>query len=405
MKIIHISTGEQKIPAEMGGGIEGYILMLAKSMAQLGHSVTIIDRKYSMGDPNISYIDKVRIMRLDCYRFSSFSFYPRLAINQIIYAIKINHHLANVDYDILHVHSSIVGLFLSIINLEMRKRLYYTTHATRRTNEFGSSAGVIGSVSLLLENQLVRRARNTITLNDLVRENLLLTTGVQRTTIITLPVVIDTEKFRPGLDIGCIKKKFDLDGKFVSLFVGRIRVDKGIEYLVRAADIVVNKFCYRNTLFLLVGPTEEFGAGKGAQSPYQSKIIQLIKDFRLERNVNLTGPLSTDDLIKLYTACDIFILPSLTEAMPTAILEAMACSKAVIGTRVGGIPMQIRDNQNGLLIDPAAEMQLAEAIRYMIDNPEDRIMMGLCGRKMAEDEFSSDRIAYQLVEIYKNTAV
>ena len=55
----------------------------------------------------------------------------------------------------------------------------------------------------------------------------------------------------------------------------------------------------------------------------------------------------------LPISCDIFVLPSITEAAPQAIVEAMASGKPVIGTRVGSVPTQIRDGQSGFLINPA----------------------------------------------------
>jgi glycosyltransferase involved in cell wall biosynthesis len=116
----------------------------------------------------------------------------------------------------------------------------------------------------------------------------------------------------------------------------------------------------------------------------------------------LTGALPLDDLRKLYVVCDIFVLPSLTEAMPTAPLEAMASGKPVIGTKVGGIPMQIQDGKSGFLIDSEDERQLAERIKHLIDNPSKAKGMGAYGRKLAEEKFDWAIIAEKLLQVYQS---
>jgi glycosyltransferase involved in cell wall biosynthesis len=404
VNIIHISAGELRIPVEKGGGIEGYILMLARSMAKLGHTITVLDRKYSPDDPDID-IDDVNVARLKTMRFTGLNYNIRLVVNQIFFATQVNKYLTKVDFDIVHVHNSVVGLFLSVINRNLRKKLFYTSHTTRRTKESVTTLSVMEKVALMLENQLIKRARKIIALNELVREKLISDAKVRPENVVMLPVIIDTDRFSPALNVGDVRQKYGLDKKFVVLFVGRLRADKGVEYLIKSANIVVNYLGCSNAFFLLVGPTEEFGSDNSVRSAYLNKVTELIMAYRLEQNIKLAGPLPLDDLRKLYAACDVFVLPSLTEAMPTAILEAMASGKAVIGTKVGGIPLQIKDNQNGLLIDPANEKQLAEAIKYMIDNPAQVKKMGTCGRKAAEEEFSSDKIAPRLLQVYQDEDV
>lgn len=68
MKIIHVSPSELRIPVDKGGGVEGYIFMFSKSMAKMGHSVTLLDRKYSSDDPDTEYIDGVKIVQLNARR-------------------------------------------------------------------------------------------------------------------------------------------------------------------------------------------------------------------------------------------------------------------------------------------------------------------------------------------------
>ena len=186
------------------------------------------------------------------------------------------------------------------------------------------------------------------------------------------------------------------------LFVGRIVPYKGVEYLVKAADIVVNDFGRKDALFLLVGPLAEHGLDKVEHGDYIPKIFSFIKDSDLEANVKLTGAVPFDDLTKLFSACDIFVLPSVAETFGMVVSQAMASAKPVIGTRVGSIPVQIKDGWNGYLVEPANEHQLAEKIKYLIDHPEERRRMGLNGRKLAEDKFDWSWVTEQTLQVYQS---
>jgi len=401
MKIIQVSPGELKIPVEMGGGIESYILMLAKSMAKMGHEVTLLDRKYSPDDSDTEDIDGVKIVRLNARRFAGFKLNLRFALSQYWLARYANRYIKQAGCDVVHVHTSVAGLSLVMLNRNLRKKLFYTSHATRRTKDAVTTVSSMDKAALRLENEVVKRARCTITLNDLVREKLISATKIKPERVISLPVIVDTEKFSPVNDTGNIRKHYGLDGKFVVLYVGRIRADKGVEYLVKSADIVINKNGKKDVVFLLVGPTEEFGAAQGTQSPYLEKMKCLVAACNLQQDVKLTGPLPADEIRQLYAACDIFVLPSLTEAMPAVVLEAMASGKAVIATSVGGIPLQVKSGENGLVINPANETELAAAIIRLIDNPAERKKMGLRGREIAIADFSADKIAEKLIKVYE----
>lgn len=398
MNIVQISSGELRIPVEKGGGIEAYILHLSKSLSKAGHNVVILDRKYSLADPDVEYIDGVKIVRLRAKRLPRLNFIIGFVLNQIFFASRVKKYLAKADFDVIQVHHSVIGLFLATTGQNLRNRLFYLSQTSRRLKE---SLSLLDRMALALENQLVKRTMKTIVLNELVREKLIRAVKLKPENVVLMPVSIDVSRFDTNLDMGDVRQRYGLDERVTILFVGRICADKGVEYLVKAANIVVNEFGYKKAQFLLIGPVEQFSSGESARSPYLVKILRLIEDYYLKQNVSLTGALPFDDLRRLYLACDMFVLPSLTEAAPTASLEAMAGGKPVIGTKVGGIPMQIQDGKSGFLVDPEDERQLAEKIKYLINNPSKAQEMGAYGRKLTEEEFSSGRIAERLLQVYQ----
>lgn len=397
MNILQVSGGELRIPVERGGGHEEYILSLSKRIATAGHNITILDRKYSHTDPDVEYINGVKIARLKARKFALPNLTIKLTLNYISFARQVRKYLAKADFDIIHVHVSITGLFLVIMSPNLKKRLFYTSHATRRGKR---SLTLLDKMAIALENQLVKRVRTTIVLNEMVRGELISKAKVKPESAVVLPMGTDTDRFNPAYGVGDVRQKYELEGKIIILFVGRIRADKGVEYLVKAANIMVNDFGYKNAKFVLVGPTEEFVSQKNRRSPYLDRVTHLIEDYGLQQEVKLTGTVPLDDLRKLYVACDIFVLPSLTEAAPQAPVEAMASGKPVIGTKVGSMPTQIKDGQSGFLIDPADERQLAEKIKHLIDNPDEAKRMGAYGRKLAEEEFDWSKITERLLHVY-----
>jgi glycosyltransferase involved in cell wall biosynthesis len=398
MNIVQVSGGELKMPTEKGGGVEAYILGISKQLSKMGHSVTILDRKYSSSDPNVEHVNGVQIVRLSVRRFGSFNFTINFVLNQISFARQVRTYLAKADFDVINTHFSINGFILATMDKNLRSRLFYTSHATRRLK---NSLNLLDKMALAVENRLAKKVAKTIVLNDSVREKLISAAKVKPERVVLVPVSIDTSRFSSDDDVGDIRQRYGFEGKSTILFVGRICADKGVEYLVKAANIVVNELGNRDVRFLLVGPTEQFGSREGTANPYLSKVLSLIENFGLQRSIRLTGPVPFDDLRKLYAACDIFALPSLTEAAPVAPLEAMASGKPVIGTKVGGVPMEVEDGQSGFLVDPADERQLAERIRYLVNNPEEAKKMGAYGRKIVEERFDSAKTAERLLQVYQ----
>lgn len=401
MNILHISKGIEKIPSDKAGAIESIILNLSKHMAKMGHDVVILDRKYSKDDTTIEYLDSIKIIRFDVgkMRFNVLTkISPFIAneLNHLFFVFAVNEYVNKhrTDLDIIHVHSTLVGTILIFLNRKIRKKMVYTLHS----NIFSlapESLGMLRKFKLILEYYIINNIKKVIALNKFDRMKCIKACKVNPADIVVIPNGVDTYLFNPTLGTERIKQKYNLNGKIIILFVGRIHTIKGVEYLVKAASIIINNFNYTDILFLLVGPTEE----SGIDGPAYSKVINLIDVNQLNGNVKITGSVPFDDLRRLYAACDIFVLPSLAESFGLVITEAMASRKAIVATRVDGVASQIKDGWNGFLVEPANEEQLAEKIRYLIDHPEERERMGKNGRKLVEDEYDWKNIAMRYIEV------
>ena len=103
------------------------------------------------------------------------------------------------------------------------------------------------------------------------------------------------------------------------------------------------------------------------------------------------------DVRPWLAAADVLVMPSRSEGAGLAALEAMAMGRAVVASRVGGIPEYVEDNCSGLLVEPENPDALASALLRLISDPAERARMGQAGRRRAFSEFSLEASARTLI--------
>ena len=118
--------------------------------------------------------------------------------------------------------------------------------------------------------------------------------------------------------------------------------------------------------------------------------------------VALTGHLA--DLSDVFAAVDVFVLPSHQEAMPLALLQAMAAGIPSIATRVGGIPEMIDDGVSGLLIAPKAPQQIAAALVRLASEPGLALSLGRGGCRVVQERYTADRMIDGVASLYSGIA-
>jgi len=405
MKIVQISSGKTRVPPIKEGAHQIVIFNISKHLARMGHEVVILDRKYLKDDLPIEYIEDLQIVRLDAVKIHfrkprGFISFALNELNIVLFTLKISSYLRrNKDtIDIINIHLTLIGAILVILNRGLRKKMVYMCVIGQWTLP-ESRLTTLERVQLFVDSFLMRRVAKVIALNDSAKDIFTQKVKIKPDNVVVVPVGVDTNLFNDDIEVGDTVKRYGLEGKHIVLFVGRLAKIKGVAYLIKAAGIIVNEFGYKDILFVLVGP-HEFDA---TEKPLGiKKILSLIGQLQVEKYVMLTGSIPSEDVRMLYTACDIFVLPSLAEGDPLVILEAMASGKPVIATKIGGIPKKVRDGWNGFLIDPADERQLAEKIKYLIDNPEERQRMGENSRRYTEEEFDWRIVTERLLRVYQD---
>ena len=108
-----------------------------------------------------------------------------------------------------------------------------------------------------------------------------------------------------------------------------------------------------------------------------------------------------DSLARLYSAADVFVLPSIQETLAYTVMEAMACGTPCVAFNQGGVPDLIDHEQNGFLAHPYEPADLARGVAWVLDNEDRRRKLSFQARQKVEQEFALEMIAEQHMELYR----
>lgn len=159
----------------------------------------------------------------------------------------------------------------------------------------------------------------------------------------------DERKFKPiPMKIARQQLGIPLNEKII-LYAGSIIKVKGLVYLVKAIKMLLNKGIEVKCYIL--------GTGK-----LEYSLNQMVKEMGTHKNIFFMGQVDHDDVPSWMSACNLLVLPSLNEGLPTVVLEAFACGKPVVTTNVGGLPEVVMNGKNGLLTYPRNSEDLADKL-------------------------------------------
>ncbi len=172
---------------------------------------------------------------------------------------------------------------------------------------------------------------------------------------------------------------------YVVIVVGRLEPVKGHAYLVEALKSVVSVHTQIRCLF--VGDGREREALK----------LQ-VKEFYLEKYVHFAG--FREDIRSLLAASDAFCMPSLSEGLPYALLEAGACRLPLLVTAVGGMAEFLQDDETAIMVRPKDPKALSEGLLKLIDHPQKSKDLGLAASEMVRHNFSIEKMTSKTLAVY-----
>ncbi len=230
------------------------------------------------------------------------------------------------------------------------------------------------SVNLDLLREKIREAQFVVTVSDFNRAHLLQLTGEScAEKIVRVYNGIDLDRFKPKPAASC--------GPDLILAVGRLQEKKGFHHLITACR-------------LLADQEKDFRCEIVGDGPEEKSLTEAIREFGLGECVKLAGPQPQEKLVESFRRATIFVLPCVIggngdrDALPTALLEAMAAGLPVVSTRLVGIPEIIEHGKSGLLVPPGDADQLSRAILEILRDQKLQQVFGREGRARAEQLFN-----------------
>ena len=367
------ASGLLPIPPTKGGGIELVVYELSKRMAEKGINVFVISS--SSGKKREVFYNNLRFIDANIFLKSPFCIFKILKNIDLILSEERHNGVASLLFSrrlpvVFHIHNA-----YPIIAREGASLMNYgVDHAMTKTAAAISRHVITGS------NQI---------------KDALIGEGIPDNKVTVIPNAVDLDNFNPHVSGDAVRKKYDLTGKRVLLFVGRISPFKGLTEALKAVSMLDKKF--RDVTFLIVGP--KFG------EVYFRGLLNLVNELDLKERVIFTGKMSHADLPQFYAASDVFLFPTKGEGnSPLALLEAMASGVPIISSKIPSIN-EILSQGEGILIDTRDPRDISEAIAKLLEDSTTRLKLGENARKKAEKEFSWEVFCNKMIILLENLII
>lgn len=364
------------------GGAEKECQKISKSLIERGFSVAVLTQQRD-GLPEYEVIDGIPVYRkIKGWHLFGYT-----------YMISVFHFLLKrrKEFDIIQCF----GLYLFIPPALLMKYLFRKRVVSRL--ECSGKFGDFWRISQLRWKKLImvssRRLDRIIFISSDIKKELI-ENKFPLEKLIYIPNSVDVNRFRPPE--GNKKEK----SKNIC-FVGRLEEQKGLEYLIKAVDLIKQE----------VDEVKLFIVGEGDQ---RDKLKNLCEKFKSKNHIIFVG--SCDDVMPYYQDAKIFVLPSLSEGMPLSLLEAMSCGLPAVATSVGGnielldahlnkgekIASGYHIGNNGVLVQPKDVSGLAQALVRLLRDDDLSRELGRRARKYVEERFSLGKVMDEYVNLYYN---
>jgi L-malate glycosyltransferase len=218
---------------------------------------------------------------------------------------------------------------------------------------------------------------------------MLVADGVPESSVVTVHEGIDVEHVLAAPTVNVHETFFLPHHAPIVGNVGALVPHKGQRHLIEAAHLVVQQL--PDTRFVILGEGE-----------LREHLERLVREHHLEKHVVLPG--FRIDVLGCIKGFDLFVMSSVTEGLGTSLLDAMACSKAIVATKAGGIPEVVDDGVTGLLVEPRDHHALAAGIVRLIKDASDRQQMAEAGFERVSAKFTVERMVAETAKVYADVA-
>ncbi len=357
------------------GGVESHVQSLSAELAHRGHEIVVVTSQDDPQSAEREAIDGFRVVRVR----------PRTTLVRTPIVPKIRSALRDVPADLIHAHlpPPLSAHYASLAAGLRSLPLVLTYHCdVQLPSALGTFMEAMYRRSLGAST--LRRAAKVIVTT---RTYALTSRSIWQMNPVVIPNAVDHRRFHPDVDGASVRMKLGIPPeKVVVLLVGRIVPHKGVEHIIEASRSVPD------VQFLIAGDGSLLESMK-----------RLAASMGVRDRVRFLGRVSQEALPRVYAACDIFALPSVSrlEAFGIVALEAMATGKPVVVADIPGVREVIEDGREGLVADPVNPADLAAKINRLVADPSLRREMGRRARDKVLASYSIEKVTDQILDVYR----
>jgi glycosyltransferase involved in cell wall biosynthesis len=370
------------------GGPSSHIQELVSRLKQ-NNNVSII----SIGDKKFHLFEGSDDNELQIYRDQYF-YSKKYTLLQTLFLTTKRALKVNKSIDLYHSH----GTFFSGIGFfDKKKPLVLTVHGYGSLETIFNGRIKSNSIGFKLLRKLeklsVVRADAIISVGSKLENWIITELDANPEKVFVIPNGVDVNFFKFSFDANFeIRDKYNIGyDSPILLFTKHFSPRYGAQYLVPALKEIKKEY---PSIKLIMTNEDKWKEG----------IINLAKEYGVIDNIVFAGRLLYEDLPKYYSACDIFIHPSINdqETFGISLIEAMACSKPVIATAVGGPKEIIEGGDNvGILISPENSEEIITSVINLLKNPSKADEIGRNARKYVELKYTWESVTEKIYEVYE----
>ena len=370
---------------EDSGGQNVYVAELARCLGEMGHQVDVFTRRDSEMLPAVvPFAEGVRVVNLSAGPARSVpkdKLFPfMITFRDAFYRFAREEAAA---YDLVHANFWMSGWVACEAKRDLGLPFAQTFHALgeikrREQGEKDTSplerraveGRILDEVDLVLAT-CPAEVEELTTLYD---------ADPSRLTVV--PCGVDHRAFRP-VDRDAAREMLGLPGIPTVVYVGRLVARKGVDTLVEAFALLPRRLDAR---LVIVG-------GEPGGSPEAARLATLAEERGISERVCFAGSRPQEDLRHYYGAADVAVSVPHYEPFGMTPLEAMACAKPVVGSRVGGIKASVADGETGYLVQPRDPEALAERVLRLLSDPALQLRLGRAARHRIEEHYTWEHVA------------
>ena len=371
MKVLILGSKEYPLGTSddpiKSGGIEVYTQHLVEYLKEKVEKVIIITRKFK-NTKHYEKIGNVEVYRVPWVK----GFYLRNPSFNFMAFVK----SLFLDFDIILSQGPISTLFAIITSTLKRKKL--VTRPAGVAHIQPQYPSLVKKLLYFIEKVAYKKADVVVFLSEAEKSQFKIKLGFIPENHVIIPTGVEIRDVKEG-EIEKIKEEFGLKG-IVITFIGRLIAVKGVDLLIEA----VKNINYEIEV-LIVG-----------DGPERKNLEDMVKNYGLQKKVNFAG--WRTDIPAILGATNIFVLPSYSEGLPIALLEAMAAGKACVVTDIG---LPVKDGEDAIVVKPGDVKELRRAIETLIEDKELREKLGNNAKNKAI-KFSWDKTAEKYCNLFNS---